>query len=119
MPDTVRMTLRLWRLAYRHRAGITVALISVLLVNLLVVARVEPSSPSVERGLPVGAQCQGGGPGCLVQPMIPPPSGALPRIDAPRTPAFGMAVVVSPKLSAAVHEAPPDSFEHPPQPPSL
>jgi hypothetical protein len=112
------MTSRPWRLAYRHRAGITLALVSVLLVNLLVVARVQPASASVERGLPVGAQCQGGGPGCLVQPMIPPPAGALPHIDAPPTPSFGMAVLVAPKLSASIHEAPPGSFEHPPQLPS-
>lgn len=113
------MTSRVWRLAYRHRAGITVALVTVLLVNLLVVARAEPASATVERGLPVGAQCQGGGPGCVVQPMIPPPSGALPRFDAPPAPSFGIAVVVVPTLPASVHEAPPGPFEHPPQHPSV
>ena len=119
MGETVCMTSRLWRLAYRHRAGITVALVSVLLINLLVVARVEPASASVERGLPIGAQCQGGGPGCVVQPMIPPPSGALPQFDPPPAPSFGMAVVVAPQLSSSIHEAPPGHFDHPPQLPSL
>jgi hypothetical protein len=96
----------------RHRALVTVTLVAALLANLLFVAQVEP--PDLGDNLPMTARCQGGGPGCAVQPLIPPPSAGLPRFDPPAPAVFGQLVVVEGAPAAAVHEAPPRSRERPP-----
>jgi hypothetical protein len=100
----------------RHRGIVTGTLVAVLLVNLLVVVRLSP--PDVSRGgdLPIAARCQGGGPGCAEQPLIPPPVGGLPHFDAPPPPVMGQLVAVAAIAPTAVHEAPPDAIEHPPAP---
>jgi hypothetical protein len=98
----------------RHRGIVTAMLLGALLVNLLVLSRLEPPPAFSGGDLPIGARCQGGGPGCAEQPMIPPPLIGLPHFDAPPAPAFGRLVVIEPTRADAVHEAllaPPD---HPP-----
>lgn len=103
-----------FRLLLRHRSVVTALLLGALLVNLLVVARLQPSG-SFERGdLPIAARCQGGGPGCAEQPLIPPPVGGLPHFDAPPAPVFGRMVVVEPTRLDAVHEAIPTPLDRPP-----
>ena len=109
-----QMVARLFRAALRHRGLITGTLVAVLLVNLLVIGRLQPNDTS--RGdLPLAARCQGGGPGCAEQPLIPPPVGGLPHFDAPPAPIFGQLVLVEPAVPAAVHEAPPLALERPPR----
>ena len=105
----------LWRHALDHRAAVTIALVAVLLVNLLVVPRVQPASASVDSGLPLASHCQGGGPGCAVQPMIPPPVGGLPHVEGPAAPVFGLRAAVALSRRPARIEAPPRLVEHPPQ----
>jgi len=98
----------------RHRSLVTGALVAVLLVNLLVVGRLQPADPGQGGDLPLAARCQGGGPGCAEQPLIPPPVGGLPHFDAPPAPVFGRLVVVEPARLNAVHESPPLTLERPP-----
>jgi hypothetical protein len=109
-----QMVLRLCRAALRHRGLVTGTLVAVLLVNLLVVGRLQPNGPSGS-DLPLAARCQGGGPGCAEQPLIPPPVGGLPHFDAPPAPVFGRLVLVEPAAPAAVDEAPPLALERPPR----
>jgi hypothetical protein len=108
----VVMTAILMRRMLRHRAVVTVTLVLALLANLLFAAQVAP--PDVGDNLPMAASCQGGGPGCAVQPLIPPPASGLPRFDAPKPAVFGQLVAVEPARAAAVIEAPPRSIERPP-----
>jgi hypothetical protein len=89
----------------RHRSAVTAMLLGALLVNLLVVARLEPPPAFGGGDLPIAARCQGGGPGCAEQPMIPPPLVGLPHFDTPPAPVFGPPVVVEPRRLDAVHEA--------------
>lgn len=96
----------------RHRAVVTVTLVGALLANLLFVAQVDP--PELGDSLPMAARCQGGGPGCAVQPLTPPPSAGLPRFDPPAPAVFGQLVAVETTQAAAVLEAPPRSLERPP-----
>ena len=98
----------------RHRGLVTGALLAVLLVNLLVIGRLQPADPGKGGDLPLAARCQGGGPGCAEQPLIPPPAGGLPHFDAPPAPVFGRLVVVEPARLKAVHESPPDTLLRPP-----
>lgn len=98
----------------RHRAVVTIALVAALLANLLFVAQVDPPSLRDGGDMPLAARCQGGGPGCVVQPMIPPPSAGLPRVDPPVPAVFGQLVAVEPSLAAAVIEAPPRTLVRPP-----
>jgi hypothetical protein len=101
------------RLCLRHRGVVTATLLGALLLNLLVVGRIQPPDPT--RGdLPLAARCQGGGPGCAEQPMIPPPVGGLPHFDAPPAPVFGQLVLVEPPAPASLHESPPHALERPP-----
>lgn len=97
-----------------HRSVVTGVLLGALLVNLLVVARLQPSSAFERSDLPIAARCQGGGPGCAEQPLIPPPVGGLPHFDAPPAPVFGRLVAVEPTRPGAVHEAVPAPLERPP-----
>ncbi len=105
---------RVFRLALRHRALVTCAMIGVLLINLLVVARVAPADPT-KSDIPVAGRCQGGGPGCDEQPLIPPPAAGLPRFDGPTTPVFGALVAIQVLPVPAIHEAPPSRIDPPPR----
>jgi hypothetical protein len=102
----------LLRTMIRHRGLVTVLVLAAMLLNVTVVGRLDP--PEAESALPIAARCQGGGPGCAEQPLIPPPVGGLPRFDAPPAPAFGALVVVEPSAAPAVLEAPPHVSERPP-----
>jgi hypothetical protein len=108
----VMMASGLLRLMLRHRALVTVALLFGLLSSVLFAGQVAP--PEIGDGPPMAASCQGGGPGCAVQPLIPPPAVGLPRFDSPAPAVFGQLVAVEPALEAAVLEAPPSSLERPP-----
>jgi hypothetical protein len=88
-------------------------LLAALLSNLLVVGRLDPSDPT-ESAIPLAGQCQGGGPGCADQPLIPPTAQGLPRFDAP-SPIFGALVAVEPAPPRALPERPPDTLERPPR----
>ena len=103
-----------FRLMLRHRSVVTGVLLGALLVNLLVVARLQPSAAFERSDLPVAARCQGGGPGCAEQPLIPPPVGGLPHFAAPPAPVFGQLVVVEPARPGAIHEAIPTPLDRPP-----
>jgi hypothetical protein len=97
----------------RHRGVVTVALLAGLLVNLLVIGRLSPPDPT-KGDMPLASHCQGGGPGCAEQPMIPPPAGGLPHFDAPPAPVFGALVLVTAAAFASVDESPPGALERPP-----
>jgi len=102
------------RSALRHRGIVTATLLAALLVNLLIIGRLQP--PDATRGdLPLAARCQGGGPGCAEQPLIPPPVGGLPSFDVPPAPIFGRMVAVAPTVPAALRERPPLTPERPPE----
>lgn len=101
------------RVMLRHRAVVTVALVSVLLTNLLVIGRVSPADPT-KGDLPLAARCQGGGPGCAEQPMLPAPVGGMPQFDTPPAPAFGALVMIHPAPPSAPGDPPPASIERPP-----
>jgi hypothetical protein len=103
----------LLRLALRHRAVVSGSLVAVLLLNLLVVAQVSHADP-LKSDLPVAGRCQGGGPGCDSQPLIPPPVGGLPHFELPPAPAFGALVAVQPQEPPAVREAPAPDLYRPP-----
>lgn len=96
------MGLKLLSLALKHRGVVTATLLFGFVLNLLVIGVFDPPSEPLDRDLPVAAQCQGGGPGCSEQPLIPPPAVGLPRFDAPVLIAFG--------VPAPVQEAPPDAL---------
>ncbi len=98
----------------RHRSLVTGVLLAALLVNLLVVVRLQPGDVVDGGSLPIAARCQGGGPGCAEQPLIPPPVGGLPHFDAPPAPVFGRLVVVEPVGPRAIHEAMPAPLDRPP-----
>ena len=98
----------------RHRSLVTGVLLGALLVNLLVVARLQPTAAFERSDLPVAARCQGGGPGCAEQPLIPPPVGGLPHFDVPPAPVFGRLVAVEPGRPSALHEAIPAPLDRPP-----
>jgi hypothetical protein len=105
------MLSRGFQVMLRHRSIVTAMLLGALLVNLLVISRLEPPPAFGSGDLPIGARCQGGGAGCAEQPMIPPPLVGLPHFDAPPAPVFGPPSVVEPARPDAVHEAllaPPD-----------
>jgi hypothetical protein len=101
------------RFALRHRGAITFVLLAAFVLNMLVVGRLDPPDPSQDT-MPMVSRCQGGGPTCAEQPMIPPPVGGLPSFDAPADPVFGALVVVEPNALPAIHESPPRAIEHPP-----
>ena len=108
------MLSRGFHLMLRHRSLVTGVLLGALLVNLLVVARLQPSAAFERSDLPIAARCQGGGPGCAEQPLIPPPVGGLPHFDAPPAPVFGRLVAVEPARPDAIHEAIPTPLDRPP-----
>ncbi len=101
------------RFALRHRGIVTGTLVAVLLVNLLVIGRFQPAQAS-HGDLPIAARCQGGGPGCVEQPLIPPPVGGLPSFQTPPAPVFGRLVVVEPAAPLAAEAPPPVVLERPP-----
>ena len=102
----------LLRWMLRHRGVVTVAVLAVMVLNVTVVGRLDP--PQAESALPIAARCQGGGPGCAEQPLIPPPVGGMPHFDAPPPAAFGALVAIEPSASPAILEAPPRAAERPP-----
>jgi hypothetical protein len=55
----------------RHRGFVTLVLLGGLMANLFVVGRLDPPSLHQHGDLPLAASCQGGGPGCAAQPLIP------------------------------------------------
>ena len=113
--DTDRgMAVSVRRIALRHEAVVTLILLAALLVNLLAVGYVTPPADALDRDLPMAAQCQGGGPGCVEQPMIPPPVIGLPRFQPSAPVVFGSLVAVEPAPFASPHESPPDDIVHPP-----
>ena len=97
----------------RHRTVVTVAAVLVLLTNIFFVGQMSPPD-KLQGDLPLAAHCQGGGPGCAEQPLIPPPVGGLPHMDLPPAPAFGALVAVEAAPLAAVLTSIPDPLEHPP-----
>jgi hypothetical protein len=105
---------KLSRLALRHRGIVTTTLVLGLLINLLVIGQIDPPDGSQHGDLPLASHCQGGGPGCATQPMIPPPVGGLPHFDAPPPPVFGALVLIQPAVPAALHESPPPLLDPPP-----
>jgi hypothetical protein len=108
------MLRRVGRFALRHRGIVTVILLAGLLTNLLVVGRLDPPSLRQHGDLPLAASCQGGGPGCAEQPLIPPPAVGMPHFDAPPPAAFGALVLVEPAAPVVLHESPPPRLERPP-----
>ena len=101
------------RFALRHRGIVTGTLVAVLLVNLLVIGRLQPAQAG-KSDLPIAARCQGGGPGCAEQPLIPPPVGGLPHFETPAAPVFGRLVAVEPAAPIATTDPPPIVIERPP-----
>lgn len=110
----IPMASRTVRLALRHRGLITGTLLAFLLFNLLGVGLLRPSEAR-SGDLPLAASCQGSGPGCAEQPLIPPPAGGLPHFEPPPAPVFGRLVRVQPAAPAAVDESPPVTIEPPPR----
>jgi hypothetical protein len=108
------MMRRIGRLALRHRGIVSMVLLTGLLANLLVVGRLDPPDLARHGDLPLAAACQGGGPGCAEQPLIPPPAVGMPHFDAPPPPAFGALVLIEPVAPAALHPSPPSRIERPP-----
>jgi hypothetical protein len=98
----------------RHRGIVTLVLLTGLLANLFVVGRMDPPSLQQHGDLPLAASCQGGGPGCAEQPLIPPPAVGMPHFDAPPPAVFGALVLVQPATPVAVDESPPPRLERPP-----
>lgn len=88
-------------------------LLGALLVNLLAVGYVTPPSEVLDRDLPMAAHCQGGGPGCVEQPLIPPPSVGLPRFS-PSAPVVYVLVELTPPASSSPFDAAPDDLLRPP-----
>jgi hypothetical protein len=110
----ITMVARILRATLRHRGIVTVALVLGLLVNLFVIGWTDPPDPTHHGDLPLAARCQGGGPGCASQPMIPPPVGGLPHFDMPPPPVFGALVLVEPAVPPAMHGVPPATLDPPP-----
>jgi hypothetical protein len=107
------MAIRFMSLLLRHRAIVTLTLVAVLLLNLSVVGMVAPPD-SLDGDLPNAARCQGGGPGCAEQPLIPPPVGGLPHFEPPAPAVFNEPAPVFGAPLAAVIESPPPPIEQPP-----
>lgn len=93
---------RMRRFALRHRAAITVVVLLALFFNLSLMPHVERGDPAAG-DLPIAARCHGGGPGCVEQPLVPPPALGLPRIDA-----IPPAHVVLVRMTLATTPEPPD-----------
>lgn len=108
------MVARVFRAALRHRGIVTVALVLGLVVNLFVVGWTDPPDPTQHGDLPLASHCQGGGPGCASQPMIPPPVGGLPHFEMPAPPVFGQLVLIEPAEPPAMHAIAPSSLDPPP-----
>lgn len=104
------------RYAMAHRGVITVALLTLLVLNLTVIGRIDP--PETPAGdLPFAARCQGGGPGCAEQPLIPPPAGrvGLPRVEPVPAPALTL-VRAEAAPQRALIDVPATILEPPPEP---
>jgi hypothetical protein len=102
--------------ASNHRTAITLTLLGALLLNLLVVGYVQPPDLLAGDDLPMASRCQGGGVGCVEQPMIPPPLVGLPRAPAPAALAYGEPALVVGTAPSASEDPPPTAIEHPPEP---
>jgi len=109
------MGARILAWSIRHQALLTGALLFGLLVNLMVIGTVDPPSEGLDGDLPAVAQCQGGsGPGCVEQPLIPPPAIGLPRFEQPVPIVFGMQAEIHEVEPDVLREAPPARIDHPP-----
>lgn len=93
---------RFQRYALRHRTVITTVVLLALFFNLSFLPQVERGDPAAG-DLPIAARCHGGGPGCVEQPLVPPPAVGLPKIDA-----IPPANVVLVQMTAPVTAAPAD-----------
>jgi hypothetical protein len=104
------------RVALAHRGVITVALLALLVLNLTVIGRIDPPETPDEH-LPFAARCQGGGPGCAEQPLIPPPAGGigLPRVEPVPAPALTL-MRLEPAPQATLIDLPTSTLEPPPEP---
>lgn len=91
----------------------TTVAVLVLLVNLLFAGYVQPPDVLGDH-LPMAASCQGGGPGCAEQPLLPPASIGLPHFESPPAPVFGALVRIDAVEPEAPVEAPPLRIDHPP-----
>lgn len=104
------------RFALAHRGVITVALLALLMLNLTVIGRIDP--PETSAGdLPFAARCQGGGPGCAEQPLIPPPAGGvgLPRVEPVPAPALTLVRAEAAPQPLPI-DVPASTLEPPPEP---
>ena len=108
------MGTRLILLGLEHKALVTLVAIAGLLLYLVVIGSADPPGELVERDLPMAAQCQGGGAGCAEQPLIPPPTLGLPRLDAPPPAVFGQLVAVELLPPSALKASPPRIAVPPP-----
>lgn len=107
------MIKRLARAAVKQRSAVTSVAVLVLLANLLFAGYVRPPDVLGD-DLPMAASCQGGGPGCAEQPLLPPASIGLPHFESPPAPVFGALTRIEQAAPSAVHEGPPLRIDHPP-----
>jgi hypothetical protein len=101
--------------ATNHRSAITLALLGALLLNLFVAGYVQPPDLLDGSSLPMASRCQGGGPGCAEQPMIPPPAVGIPEGPSPVAPAFGEPALLVAASPLPADDPPPVAIEHPPE----
>lgn len=110
---------RFVRFALAHRGVITVALLALLVLNLTVIGRIDPPDAGAS-DVPFAGRCQGGGPGCAEQPLIPPPAGGLglPRVEPVPAPALTL-VRAHEAPGVAVPDVPVTTIDPPPEPGAL
>ena len=101
------------RLALRHRSLITAAVLLALFFNLSFLPQVERGDPAAG-DLPLAARCHGGGPGCVEQPLVPPPAVGLPRFEG-IPPANLVLAVMIPPVSLAPGDVAPVTLDPPPE----
>jgi hypothetical protein len=109
------MRLHILARAARRQAAVSLVVVAALLANVLFAGYVEPPDLIGGAELSIASRCQGGGPGCAEQPMIPPPLVGLPRVASPEAPAFGAPVLVVPAVPSPAENPPPLAIEHPPE----
>lgn len=107
------MIKRMARAAADRRSAVTTAAVLILLVNLLFAGYVRPPDVLGD-DLPMAASCQGGGPGCAEQPMLPPASIGLPHFEQPPAPVLGVLTRIQQAAPSLVREGPPLRIDHPP-----
>jgi hypothetical protein len=108
------MGIRLIRLSLQHKGIVTAIALGGLLMNLVVIGSADPPRDLVDRDLPMAASCQGGGAGCVEQPLIPPPAIGMPQFDAPPPAIYGALVLIAPAAPDALAASPPRTLVPPP-----